>query len=144
MRTVSPAGQAGRGRIRQRKLDASLTTGDSRQNLLHHLAGVAFELPHNRVRNGAPVRFADVGTVIDGVENPRLSGLYNGQVGVTIGVNRQPGTNMLAIIDAVKAKLPAIRSQLPPSIKMEVTLVEAAIRNLDAVHDLIIGGECRG
>jgi HAE1 family hydrophobic/amphiphilic exporter-1 len=86
-------------------------------------------------RNGAPVRFADVGTVIDGVENPRLSGLYNGQVGVTIGVNRQPGTNMLAIIDAVKAKLPAVRSQLPPSINMEVTLDRSqSIRA--AVHDV--------
>ena len=86
-------------------------------------------------RNGAPVRFADVGTVIDGVENPKLSGLYNRQIGVTIGVNRQPGTNMLAIIDAVKAKLPTIRSQLPPSVNMQVTLDRSeSIRA--AVHDV--------
>jgi HAE1 family hydrophobic/amphiphilic exporter-1 len=86
-------------------------------------------------RNGAAVRFADVSTVVDGVENPRLLGLFNGQVGVTIGVNRQPGTNMLAIIDAVKDKLPGIQAQLPPSIKMEVTLDRSqSIRA--AVHDV--------
>jgi len=86
-------------------------------------------------RDGAPVRFADVGTVIDGVENPKLLGLYNGKVGVTLGANRQPGTNMLAIIDAIKAKLPAIGAQLPPSITMEVTLdrsesIRAAVRDV--------------
>ncbi len=86
-------------------------------------------------RNGAPVRFADVGTAVDSVENPRLSGLYNGQVGVTMGVNRQPGTNILAIVDTIKARLPAIRAQLPPSIKLEVTLDRSeSIRA--AVHDV--------
>jgi multidrug efflux pump subunit AcrB len=84
-----------------------------------------------------------VGKVIDGVENPRLSGLYNGQVGVTIGANRQPGTNMLAIIDAIKAKLPSIRAQLPPSVNMQVTLdrsesIRAAVHDVQAT--LIVAG----
>jgi HAE1 family hydrophobic/amphiphilic exporter-1 len=88
-------------------------------------------------RNGASVRLADVGKVIDSVENPRLSGLYNGQVGVTIGANRQPGSNTMAIVDAIKAKLPAIRAQLPPSIKIEVTQdrsesIRAAIHDVQA------------
>jgi hydrophobe/amphiphile efflux-1 (HAE1) family protein len=73
-------------------------------------------------RNGAPVRFADVGTVIDSVENQWLSGVYNGRPGVTLGINRQPGANTIAVVDAIKAKLPALRAQIPPSIQLEVTL----------------------
>jgi hydrophobe/amphiphile efflux-1 (HAE1) family protein len=86
-------------------------------------------------RNGAPVRFADVATVIDGVENPWLSGIYNGVAGVTLGVNRQPGSNTMAVTDAVKAALPAIRAQLPPSIALNVTL-DRSISIRQAVHDV--------
>jgi HAE1 family hydrophobic/amphiphilic exporter-1 len=85
--------------------------------------------------NGAPVRFADVATVIDGVENPRLSGMYNGKQAVGVGVNRQPGSNAVAIVDAVKAKVPAIRQQLPPSVQLEVMLDRSqSIRS--AIHDV--------
>src|SRR5258706_2069964 len=73
-------------------------------------------------RDGAPVRFADIGNVIDSVENPRLSGMYNGTPGVTLGVNRQPGANTIAVVNAIKAALPGIRAQLPPSIAVAVTL----------------------
>src|SRR5262245_7067031 len=73
-------------------------------------------------QNGAPVRIGDVANVIDSVENPRLSGMYNGVPGVTIAVNRQPGANTIAVVDAIKAALPGIRAQLPPTIAMSVTL----------------------
>src|SRR4051812_37279635 len=72
--------------------------------------------------DGAPVRFSDVANVIDSVENPRLSGRYNGKLGVTLGINRQPGTNTIAVVDAIKRALPGIRTQLPPSINVDVTL----------------------
>ena len=73
-------------------------------------------------RDGAPVRLADVGTVVDSTENRFLSSSYNGKDGITIGVNRQPGANTIAVVDAVKARLPALRAQLPPSITVEITL----------------------
>ena len=72
--------------------------------------------------DGAPVRIGDVANVVDGVENPRLSGLYNGVPGVTLAVNRQPGANTIAVANAIKAALPGIRAQLPPSVAMSVTL----------------------
>jgi len=68
-------------------------------------------------RDGAPVRFSDVGTVIDSVENRWLSGRYNGRQGVTLGINRQPGANTIAVVDAIKAILPNLRAQLPPSVR---------------------------
>src|SRR6267142_5816689 len=77
-------------------------------------------------RNGAPVRFADVANVIDGVENPRNYGAWGDKNGitpaVTVAINRQPGANTVAVVDAVKAALPQLLSQLPPSIKIDVTL----------------------
>ena len=75
--------------------------------------------------NGAPVRFGDVGTAVDSIESVWLSGRYNGVTGVTLGVNRQPGANTIAVVDAVKAKLDAIRAQLPQSIQLETTLDRA-------------------
>jgi len=72
--------------------------------------------------NGAPVRLRDIGRAIDSVDNIWLSSLYNGQTGVTLGVNRQPGSNTIAVVDAVKAKLDQLKGQLPPTISMEITL----------------------
>jgi HAE1 family hydrophobic/amphiphilic exporter-1 len=77
-------------------------------------------------RNGAPVRFADVGNVIDSVENPRNYGAWGEKSGltpaVTVAINRQPGANTVAVVDAVKEALPQLIAQLPPSIKVDVTL----------------------
>ncbi|HYM18538.1 MAG TPA: efflux RND transporter permease subunit [Micropepsaceae bacterium] len=86
-------------------------------------------------RDGAPIRFADVGTVVESVENRWQSGSYNGKTGITIGVNRQPGSNTVAVVDAVKARLPALRAQLPPSITVDITLdrsdsIRAGIRDV--------------
>ena len=85
--------------------------------------------------DGAPVRFSDVGKVIDSVENRWLSGQYNGKAGVTLGINRQPGANTIAVVDAIKARLPSIRAQLPPSISLDITLDRSqSIRA--SVHDV--------
>jgi len=77
-------------------------------------------------RNNAPVRFADVANVIDGVENPRNYGAWGNKDGITpaitVAINRQPGANTVAVVDAVKAQLPQLLAQLPPSIKVAVTL----------------------
>jgi hydrophobe/amphiphile efflux-1 (HAE1) family protein len=86
-------------------------------------------------QDGAPVRIGDVANVIDSVENTRLSGLYNGVPGVTLAVNRQPGANTIAVVNAIKAALPGIRAQLPQSIAMDITLDRSqSIRA--AVHDV--------
>ncbi len=75
-------------------------------------------------RNGAPVRLEDLGNVIDGVEDPRTASWFydkDGEVrGITLGIQRQPGTNTIAVADAVKAPLPQLRNELPASAKMDV------------------------
>src|SRR5437660_1365266 len=71
-------------------------------------------------RNGAPVLLRDLGDIVDSVENNRLASRYNGQQVVTLTVQRQPGTNTVAVVDAIRNLLPAFRQQLPASIKLDV------------------------
>jgi HAE1 family hydrophobic/amphiphilic exporter-1 len=75
-------------------------------------------------RNGAPVRLAQLGTAVDGVEDQRTgSWLYTKdgrQRAITLGIQRQPGTNTIAVADAVKALLPQFRAELPTSVHMDV------------------------
>jgi hydrophobic/amphiphilic exporter-1 (mainly G- bacteria), HAE1 family len=71
-------------------------------------------------RNGAPVVLRDLGNIIDSVENNRLASRYNGQQVVTLTVQRQPGTNTVAVVDAIRNLLPTFRQQLPASIKLDV------------------------
>src|SRR2546428_1164667 len=71
-------------------------------------------------RNGAPVLLKDLGDVIDSVENNRLASRYNGQQVVTLTIQRQPGTNTVAVVDGIRNLLPAFRHQLPASIKLDV------------------------
>ena len=71
-------------------------------------------------RNGAPVLLRDLGDVVDSVQNNRLASRYNGQQVVTLTVQRQPGTNTVAVVDAIRNLLPTFRQQLPASIKLDV------------------------
>ena len=70
--------------------------------------------------NGAPVQLKDLGDVIDSVENNRLASRYNGQQVVTLTIQRQPGTNTVAVVDAIRNLLPTFRQQLPRSIDLDV------------------------
>jgi HAE1 family hydrophobic/amphiphilic exporter-1 len=75
-------------------------------------------------RNGAPVRLGELGIVKDGVEDERTaSWFYTGdekQRAITLGIQRQPGTNTIAVADAVKALMPQFKLELPSSIHMDV------------------------
>lgn len=71
-------------------------------------------------RNGAPVALRELGDIVDSVENNRLASRYNGQQVVTLTVQRQPGTNTVAVVDAIRSLLPTFRQQLPASIKLDV------------------------
>jgi hydrophobic/amphiphilic exporter-1 (mainly G- bacteria), HAE1 family len=73
-------------------------------------------------RNGAPVRLRDVGRAVDGVENDKVASWYNGTRAVGLAVQRQPGTNTVEVVDAVKALLPSFKSQMPASVNLEVLI----------------------
>ena len=71
-------------------------------------------------RNGAPVLLRDLGDIVDSVENTRLASYYNGQQVVTLTIQRQPGTNTVEVVDAIRRLLPAFRQQLPASVTLDV------------------------
>ncbi|MEO8739883.1 MAG: efflux RND transporter permease subunit [Casimicrobiaceae bacterium] len=86
-------------------------------------------------RNGAPVRLSEVGRVFDSVQNDRVAAWYNGTRGIMLAVQRQPGTNTIEIVDAVKKILPNFESQLPPAISLNVFYdrsvpIRAAVRDV--------------
>ncbi len=71
-------------------------------------------------RDGAPVKFGDVANVVDSVENIRSIDWYNDQQAITVAIQRQPGSNTMAVVDNIKKILPQFQAQLPASIKMQV------------------------
>jgi multidrug efflux pump len=87
-------------------------------------------------RNGAPVMLKDVANVIDGVENAQLSAWMNRIPAVIVNIQRQPGANIIAVVDSVKALLPKLKATIPPIIKVAVlsdrtTTVRASVRDVE-------------
>jgi len=71
-------------------------------------------------RNGAPVRIGDIGNVIEAPENNLLAGWFNKQRAVLLGIQRQPGANVIETVDRIKALLPQLQASLPPAVKVNV------------------------
>jgi multidrug efflux pump len=87
-------------------------------------------------RNNAPVRLSDVGTISDGVENVRNLGLADGKPAVLLVVHRQPGANVISVIDRIKAKLPEMQASIPNSIRIiptndRTTIIRASLRDVE-------------
>ena len=88
-------------------------------------------------RNGAPVRLSELGRVYDGVQNEKVAAWYNGTRGIVLAVQRQPGTNTIEIVDAVRKILPTFEAQLPPSIKLSI-LYDRSLSIRESVRDVQI------
>ncbi|MFI5183192.1 MAG: efflux RND transporter permease subunit, partial [Vicinamibacteria bacterium] len=70
--------------------------------------------------NGAPARLGDLGDVFDSVEDVKAAGLSNNQPAVIMLVFRQPGANVIATSDKIKALIPALEASIPPSIRIKI------------------------
>jgi hydrophobic/amphiphilic exporter-1 (mainly G- bacteria), HAE1 family len=71
-------------------------------------------------RNGSPVRLEDVANVYDGVENPHSASWFNDTRTIYLAIQRQPGTNTVEVVDAIKATLPTLQAQLPAAVNLAV------------------------
>ena len=71
-------------------------------------------------RNGSPVRLDEVAHVYDGVENERNVSWYNGTRAIYLAIQRQPGTNTVEVVDAIKRLLPELIAQLPAPIQLAI------------------------
>ncbi len=86
-------------------------------------------------RNGAPVHLGDVGAVFDDVQNNKVASWYNNDRSIVLAVQRQPGTNTVAVATAVKAALAEIERELPSSVKVNIRYdrsvsINAAVRDV--------------
>ena len=71
-------------------------------------------------RNGAPVRLQDVAQAVDGVENTKQAAWMNNVPAVLVNIQRQPGANIIQVVDRIKARLPQLQSTLPASVQVSV------------------------
>jgi multidrug efflux pump len=87
-------------------------------------------------RNGAPVRIRDVATVIDGAENTKLAAWVNADQAIVLNIQRQPGTNIISVVDTVQALLPQIENSLPNGIDVRIisdrtTTIRASVKDVE-------------
>ena len=71
-------------------------------------------------RNGTPVQLGELGQVTDSVENDKVASWYNGTRSIVLAVQRQPGTNTVEVVQAIKKILPTFRTQIPAAVNMEI------------------------
>ncbi len=71
-------------------------------------------------RNGSPIRLSDIATVTDGVENVMQSAWMNLSPAVIVNIQRQPGANIIGVVDRIKALLPQLQASLPGAVKVSI------------------------
>jgi len=90
-------------------------------------------------RNGSPIRLEQLGRVIDGVEDDRAASWYGDatrlQRSVILAVQRQPGSNTVAVAEGVKSLLPVLTQQLPPAVQLEI-LFDRSQSILESVNEV--------
>jgi len=86
-------------------------------------------------RNGAPVHLTDIATVIDGVENTQQAAWANREPAVILNIQRQPGANIISVVDRVQRILPQLKASLPASIDL-TTLTNRTTTIRASVHDV--------
>ena len=69
-------------------------------------------------KNGAPVLLQDVATVVDGLENAKVGGWYQGKPAVIINVQRQPGANVIQTVERIRKELPRLQGTIPNAVKL--------------------------
>jgi hydrophobic/amphiphilic exporter-1 (mainly G- bacteria), HAE1 family len=86
-------------------------------------------------RNGSPVRLGEIGRVVDGVQTDKVAGWFNDERAVVLAVQRQPGTNTIEIVDAIRKLLPTFRQQLPAAVNLNV-VYDRSVAIRESVHDV--------
>ncbi len=85
--------------------------------------------------NGASIHLGDIANVTDSIDNPNAGSWFDGEQAIVLAVQRQPDANTVDVVDAIRAKLPALRQQLPPSVNINV-MNDASTAIKDAIADV--------
>ncbi len=95
-------------------------------------------------RNGSPIRLSDVAETVDGAENTYLSAWANKTPGVILNIQRQPGANVIQVVDRIKALLPQLQAALPGAVQVALltdrtTTIRASVEDVEFELTLAIG-----
>jgi len=87
-------------------------------------------------KNGAPVRLKDVATLISGAENAKLGGWMNSTPALIVNVQRQPGANVVDVVDRIKDLLPTVQASMPAGVDITVltdrtTTIRASVKDVE-------------
>ena len=86
-------------------------------------------------RNGSPVRVGDLGNVVNGVENDKAAAWYNDERSISLAIFKQPGTNTVAVAEAVRKLLPTFQKQLPAAASLHI-LYDRSASIRESVNDV--------
>jgi HAE1 family hydrophobic/amphiphilic exporter-1 len=86
-------------------------------------------------RGGAPVRLEQIGRVIDSVENDKIASWYNEIPAIVLAIQRQPGTNTIRVVDAIKEVLQTLQASIPPSVSIAL-LYDRSVSIRESVQDV--------
>lgn len=86
-------------------------------------------------RNGAPVRLEDVATPIDSVENNKIASWNVDKRAIVLAIQRQPGTNTIDTVDAIRKILPGFKAKLPAAIDMNI-LYDRSLSIRESIDDV--------
>jgi multidrug efflux pump len=92
-------------------------------------------------RGGAPLRLSEVAQISEGAENDRLAAWSNEEPAIVLNIQRQPGSNVIEVVDRIKALLPTLRASLPGAVEVKVltdrtTTIRASVR--DVQRELVL------
>ena len=86
-------------------------------------------------KNGSPVRLSDVGEVVDGAQNDKLGAWMNKTPAIILNIQRQPGANVIAVVEGIKALLPQLQASLPAAIDLNI-LTDRTVTIRASVEDV--------
>ena len=86
-------------------------------------------------RNGAPVTIGDVAIIVDGLENDRTGGWYQGTPAVIIDIQRQPGANVIEVVRQIRAEIPKVQRAIPAGVNLTV-VSDRTVTIRASVHDV--------
>jgi multidrug efflux pump len=95
-------------------------------------------------KNGAPIKLTDVATILDDTENVRQAAWMNQTPAVILNIQRQPGANIISVVDRIKQLLPQLTSSLPASIRVSIltdrtTTIRASVTDVQFTLMLTVG-----
>jgi multidrug efflux pump len=88
-------------------------------------------------RNGAPIRLSDVAKVVNSAENVQLAAWANDRAAIILNIQRQPGANVIEVVDLIKRLLPQLQAGLPASVEV-IPLTDRTVTIRASVDDVQI------